>query len=48
MKNFNYKKYWNHGMGLHEDQLRTLHEVIMQNEIRNKVEFGSGKSTEFF
>ncbi len=43
-----YKKYWNNGMGLHETQLKLLHEVIDQNDIKNIVEFGSGKSTEFF
>lgn len=48
MKNFNYKKYWNHGMGLHEDQLRTLHEVIMQNEIRNIVDLDQENQPSFF
>ena len=43
-----YKSYWVNGMGLHETQLKELKDITLNENIKNIVEFGSGRSTQFF
>tara|TARA_R100001082_G_scaffold111001_2_gene92805 strand:- start:760 stop:1380 length:621 start_codon:yes stop_codon:yes gene_type:complete len=42
----NYEKYWIDGMGLHSTQLEKIAQIL-KTGVKNVVEFGSGKSTEF-
>jgi len=44
----NYEGYWINGMGLHSSQLNQLEKLILDNNIKTIVEFGSGQSTRFF
>lgn len=41
-------KFWSHGMGLHKLQTDALTEAISEFECPKIIEFGSGRSTEFF
>lgn len=47
MQKLNYKSYWIGGCGLHELQLKEIEKIIIDNNIKNIVEFGSGQSTRF-
>ena len=44
----NYEGYWINGMGLHSSQLNQLEKLILDNNIKTIVEFGSGQLTRFF
>lgn len=44
----NYDSYWIGGMGLHSSQLKKLETIILNESIKNIVEFGSGQSSRFF
>jgi len=43
----NYQSYWCGGMGLHESQLKQIQDIIVNNNVKTIVEFGSGQSTRF-
>jgi hypothetical protein len=42
-----YESLWKNGMGLHKSQYQEISKIILQNNIQNVVEFGSGGSTSF-
>jgi len=42
-----YTSYWRKGDGLHSSELKNIEDAIIENGVKNIVEFGSGKSTEF-
>lgn len=53
LKNFTYGylspgKFWHYGMGLHKLQTDALTEALSEFECPKIIEFGSGKSTDFF
>ena len=43
-----YNSYWIGGMGLHSSQLLELETIILTQDVKNIVEFGSGQSSRFF
>jgi hypothetical protein len=43
-----HSSYWIGGMGLHSSQLLELETIILTQDVKNIVEFGSGQSSRFF
>lgn len=43
----NYEEYWKNGMGLHSSQLKHIEDIVVNNNVKTIVEFGSGQSTKF-